>query len=324
MSPLPLFNPWLSPRERARLAAMAHAKPLADLLRGRAGKHGSSRHQSLDIAASLAYVQRVYTEYCRLLPGAPAGQRVLELGCGDSLAVGLCFLADGAAAVTCTDRFPSPDGGGGQAKRELLAAVLAQRGIAESELRPAENGLALGGRALEHRVGVAAEDLQSFFAPQSFDLIISRAVLEHVSDVAESLAQEARALAPGGRILHRVDLRGHGLSGQRHPLGFLTLPESYQKLNRAYGYPNRERLATYTSALTGCGLAVEKLLVTRSIEEPAELDPPLELENYQSALAPRALELVRQIRPSLPARFAGLPDWGLAITGFFLSAQKPA
>lgn len=320
-----MTSPWFSAREKARLALIHTAKPLADRLKGIKGSYGSSRHAGLGLEASLDYVRRVFADYRALLkPGGPAGARVLELGCGDSQAVALAFLCAGAASVVCTDKFASPGSPQGRSSEErLLAALLVSRGYAGSDLARQGEGFAFRGRPLDHRVGVAAESLGEIFPPNSLDLIVSRAVLEHISDLEESMAQQARVLAPGGRILHRVDLRSHGLSEDRHPLGLLTLPKAYDKLNRRYGYPNRRRLRDYRTALQAAGLRLQRVLVTRSLDKKEELADPPELSQFLSQPPQKALELVRAIKSDLQAPFSEMIDSELAVSGIFLLAEKP-
>jgi SAM-dependent methyltransferase len=90
----------------------------------------------------------------------------------------------------------------------------------------------------EERAGAAAERGLSVvqaaserlpFAASSFDLILSHEVLEHVADDRSSMAEAARALRPGGRLVLFVPNRGypfetHGIYwGGRYHFGNIPL-----------------------------------------------------------------------------------------------------
>ena len=64
----------------------------------------------------------------------------------------------------------------------------------------------------------------------SFQVIVSRAVLEHVFDVPAAWSSMDALLAPGGSMLHKVDFRNHGLYSSRHPLAYMKVPPSLWSL----------------------------------------------------------------------------------------------
>src|SRR4029077_4841255 len=85
------------------------------------------------------------------------------------------------------------------------------------------------------------------------DLVISRAVLEHVDDLAATFADMASALRPGGIAVHQVDLKSHGLH-QRNPLDFLSWPPALWRLMYSHkGVPNRWRVTHYRELLRKTG-----------------------------------------------------------------------
>lgn len=139
------------------------------------------------------------------------GRRILEYGPGNVPGVALLLIAHGAASVVCVDRFPmvSPS-------RENLAILwcLLESLEGEQRARAAECFRVRGDPAsgfIEERVRyqVAAGGLSGL--EQAVDLVLSRAVLEHVSDLNATFADMYCALIPGGICLHQVDLKSHGL-----------------------------------------------------------------------------------------------------------------
>ncbi len=103
------------------------------------------------------------------------GDRVLDVGVGPGL-----LLADIAAAVTS-------------------AGSVAGTDISESMLRLAAGRM---GEAGPPRVVLALADATSLpFGDAEFDAIVSTQVLEYVLDVPAALAEAARVLKPGGRML---------------------------------------------------------------------------------------------------------------------------
>jgi len=124
--------------------------------------------------------ERFATQRRELL--APAHGRVLEIGVGSGL-----NLPHYGAQVTRVDGVdPNPG-----------MQVLAERLLATGEVRP--------GLAVElHETG--AEELP--FADASFDFAVSTWTLCSVGDVGRVLAEVARVLVPGGRLLYLE----HGLA----------------------------------------------------------------------------------------------------------------
>lgn len=261
-------------------------------------------------AASLAdYFWRCFDDY-RVQLGLSAedyraflaGRRVLEYGPGDILGVALLFHAHGAEEVECVDRFPLERvsefnaavyraliQGLPPALRERAAAAFVRTGDPSSGLRP---------EAVRYRVtpdGLAGR-------AGAFDLVVSRAVLEHVNSLEATLADIAKTLAPGGVSVHNVDLRSHNLDRDR-PYDFLTWPEPLYRLMYSHkGFPNRWRPDVYRALLARSGLVV------RSIEATGRLSPTD----------------VERIRGRVAAPLRGASDDDLSWLGFWMVLEKPA
>ncbi len=304
---------------RARMAAR----------RGVPESTSGSTHETFATGESLDYIDRVFADYCeygRLDAGALSGARILELGPGDNFGVALRFLAAGASLITCVDKFASRRDESHQ--RRIYEALFerldpAQRQGLGGVLAP--DGVRIAGDRLQIVEGVAGEELADAFETGSFDLIVSRAVLEHLYDTDAALDAMDAVLAPGGVMLHKVDFRDHGMftDGGMHPLTFLTVPDGlYALMSRSSGRPNRRLGDWYRAKLAELGYE-SQLLVTHFVGEPSEVLPHRDQADPATEVHGGALELVRSIRSRLAPRFEPLSDPDLATDGIFIVARKP-
>ncbi len=295
-----LFDDW---RARRRLAA--------DELATESG----TRHKNLDIDASLAYVERVYGDYLTYGGLDRFSGTIAEIGPGDSFAVALRILGGGADHVHAIDRWISRRDAEAQ---QRIYAMLAER----HELghlfdgAPAEETI----RNLTYHAGQPAE---TFFRESGlrFDAILSRAVMEHLYDPLAALNDMAQSLAPGGVMIHRIDLRDHGMFAGHHPLTFLTLPDGlHRNMTRGAGRPNRFLAPSYRAWLEGSGLS-GSIAVSRLAGVDREQNPA-PWEALDTGVQAQALNCVRTIRPQLAKRFKAMRDEDLAVVGLVLVAHK--
>jgi len=237
-------------------------------------------------ATNADYFHRCYLDYCTRLGRDPkagdalAGLQVLEYGPGDVLGVALLCIAHGSDRVVCVDRFPlerlSP------ANVAIYRALLeglpgAVRARAEAAFRvPGDPASGLDPARIEYRVTVDGTSGME----AAFDLILSRAVLEHVHDLPKLFADMRRALRPTGVALHQVDLKSHGLD-RSIPFDFLAWPAWLYALMYSHkGFPNRWRVGRYRRWAEAAGLDVRALepTGTLSAEELARVRPRLRPE----------------------------------------------
>ncbi len=227
------------------------------------------------------YFLACFDDYFTRLDVAPeridaflAGKRILELGPGDLLGVALLLYARGAESVDCIDRFDlerlTPANlaiyrlildrlEGGARERAVSAFV---DGRPERGLRPDAIRYMVGKDGLSGAVG-------------QYDLIVSRAVLEHVNDIGRTMRDIATALRPDGLSIHQVDLKSHGLD-RYQPFDFLTWPDSlYRAMYSHKGFPNRWRVDAYRAHATACGLRIRALEPTGQLsdEQVARIAP---------------------------------------------------
>lgn len=273
-------------------------------LTGQTGRGAAAEEAPDDIAG---YFRDCVDAYFERLGVAPADvpayldQKVLmEYGPGDLPGVAALMVAKGARKVYCVDRFPllklSPKNarvvagllsGCSEAERARLRACL---------LNPDDPAAGFAPDRIEYLVRPGG--LSGLIS--AIDLVISRAVLEHVDDLEATFADMVGAMRPGAVAIHQVDLRSHGLH-KAHRLDFLAWSdELWQRMYSAKGVPNRRRIDTYRRIVAG--LPVDVLQCT-----PTTLATPQE---------------VAAVRPLLAAPFRHLGDDDLRWLGFWLVLRK--
>jgi hypothetical protein len=248
---------------------------------------------------------------------------VLELGPGEDFCMALRFLAAGAEHVTCIDRFSfDVDPGWSREVYRLLLDDLGHDGRRRiAGLVSDEGELRVDRERLDVIQDAGIEEGAARVRPRMYDLIVSLAVLEHVYDVPASFRAMDTLLVPGGRMVHQVDLRDHGMftAGGRHPLEFLTIsPRVYRLMTSHTGAPNRERIGTYRALIDELGHEAT-IKVTHIAGVAEQLDPYRE----KIELEPPVAHSIEAVRSRLAPAFAGLPLEDLAATGIVISSKKP-
>ena len=107
--------------------------------------------------------------------------------------------------------------------------------------------------------------------PRAFDLINSTSVLEHVPPDALSrvVAGLADALAPGGVMIHHVDLKDHW-DLYRDPLRFLSADEPFEPRRDADARGSGLRKSDYLAAFAPC-IELDTRVVFEERVDPARL-----------------------------------------------------
>lgn len=216
------------------------------------------------------------------------GKRVIEYGPGDLPGVGLLLAGFGAQSVLCVDRFPLVQFGDHQLKTiSAIASVLpddeCRRRMWSCFVDPRDPDAALGVGPLQYsvsRCGLVGGRAKA-------DIVLSRAVLEHVHDLSAIFRDIAHSLGPNGISVHKVDLKSHGLH-RHHRLDFLTWPEALWRVMFSHkGAPNRLRVDSYRAAALAANLVVERL-------DPCEVADASEVQQIRSYLARPFRELSEQ------------------------------
>lgn len=282
-----------------------------------------STHASLGIDESVAYIEQVVADYLRyagVQTAHLAGKHVLEVGPGDNLGVALSLIAKGAASVTCLDRFqPLRD--------ERQNAAIYRRLVdqfSEEEQERVQNIILWKqdiARFSSDRIvsiyGFPVEKAAEKIGGRKFDIIASRAVLEHVSNLKAAWESMVCLLQPLGEMWHKIDFRNHGKFDQFHPLYFLTLSEAMWKLLTSPDPTlNRERFPTYRRLAEGA-FRSSSYYITHVLQG-GELHPHKQRLSFGTDYGNIELEKVTEIRPRLDRRFSELSDEDLLASGIFL------
>lgn len=218
--------------------------------------------------------------------GLFASRTILELGPGDTKALGLIALLRGAASYHGSDAFDIQS-----RDRSYLD------GIYGPILRDEGNTMGLQeahGKLAKCKVLASPRSEHGSRVP--YDLVVSRAVLEHVSDL-DALFDDLRAVTtPDAVLIHKVDLRSHGIE-RDNPLDFLMFPPLvYKAMSSKLGRPNRVRADDYLRLGPRHGFQTIYAAATRSIDK----------------------RLVQEARPFLSRPFRNLSNDNLSTIGLWL------
>jgi SAM-dependent methyltransferase len=296
-----------------RVRAFRHSLGLVD-------SNSGTTHFSLSLDESIAYVVEVFDDYKQSSGVEKFHGKVAEVGPGDNCGVALLFLANGCERVDLADRF--------YARRDTQHHSLIYQRLVEEhpELRnickkyPPANESDFDGI---HRYYGQEASAESFFRNHGpYDFIVSRAALEHVMSPLSALTSMTNALKTGGLLLHKVDLRDHGMfSPNFHELQFLEVPAwLYPGMTRGSGRPNRILVHQYRETLKKEKLAFS-IGVTR-LAGVGEILPHRPYEQIPQEMRQKSLDYIRSVRPRFASCFKSVSDEDLSVAGFFLVAKK--
>jgi SAM-dependent methyltransferase len=287
-----------------------------------------STHEFWSLEKSVDYinlVHREYVEYSGLGPEAFRGTRILEVGPGDNFGVALKFLAGGANQVVCLDKFYSERNAEQQTRiyQELRNQLSPDEARVFDECITLNGDIVLNEERLKYIYGHGVEEADQILEAGSFDFIVSRAVMHNVYDVERGFEAMDRLLAPGGQMLHKIDMSDENMFSSRgmHPLTFLTIPERiYYLMTSDSGKPNRKLIGDYRNQVKKRGYE-SKILITAVLDggllvpHKEQIEPGVDFGN-------KTLSLINEIRPKLAWPYRERSDAELAATGIFLVATK--
>ncbi len=287
-----------------------------------------STHEFWSLDKSVSYIELVYREYIKYSgqdAAAFRGSRILEVGPGDNFGVALKFLTAGAAKVVCLDKFYSER----NLDQQTRIYLELKKQLSPEEVRVFDECIKLDGEIdlnperLQYIYGHGIEEADQILEPGTFDFILSRAVIHNVYDIERGFEAMDRLLAPGGYMLHKIDLSDENMFSSRgmHPLTFLTIPERiYYLMASDSGKPNRKLIGDYREQMLKRGYET-KIWVTAVLGE-GPLVPHKENIEPGVDYSEKTVSLINQIRPRLAAPYRHRSDTELATTGIFLIAAK--
>ena len=218
-------------------------------------------HSRFSLSESLSYINDTFNNYLKyggITKEDIQGSRILEIGPGDNLGVALKFLAAGARQVVCVDKFISKRDL--EQEREIYLTLRDELGADEIAVFDTvvnlNDGIEINPDKLTRLHGKGIEEAAAVLESESFNLIVSTAVLEHLYDTDAALSAMDALLAPGAVMIHEIDFRDHGMFSEagHHPLTFLTIPDTlYSRMTRDSGKPNRRLLPYYKRKMSAMG-----------------------------------------------------------------------
>ena len=288
-----------------------------------------STHTGRSLSESLAYINQVFNDYLTY-SGIPLSllreKRILEIGPGDNIGVALKFLIAGAQQVVCLDKLYSKR----DARQQYKIYLEMRKHFDDRERHIYDSIISLNGditinaEKLKYVHGAGIEEADKILEPGSFDLIVSRAVLEHLHDPDAAFSVMNRLLKSGGHMIHKIDFSDHGLFSDKgfHPLTYLTIPDPiYKLMTYDSGKPNR-RLFTYYRQKMAEFKYDSKILITRLLGTDDKIDPHRETLLPGVDYPESSISLIRDIRPRLQNGFKDMSDEDLVVQGIFLVAKK--
>ncbi len=312
-----------------RYEFMARIRHAFKITRSRLG----NRHGDFTTDKSIEYIDYVFKgSYSRLAgldPSFYSGKRILEIGPGDNLGVALMFIASGASQVICLDRFYSDR----EPEKEIqIYKAIRERLTEEEKARfdsavSFETGLSFNKERINYIHGIPFEETETIFEPESFDSIVSTAVLEHIYKPEKALVTMDRLLKPGGMMIHDIDFRDHDVFSKQglHPLTFLTIhPFVYSLMSKYNGKPNRKRLSFYVNIWKRINYKVT-IFRTRIMGSPDLIMPLREKFIYNTDYTDKTIASITGIRPKLAKEFRSIEDDDfLTGTALIITIKPPA
>jgi len=182
-----------------------------------------------NIAACVTYDRKIAQIYLQHVD--VRGKRVLELGPGSDLGVGILLVQAGAQSYVGVDRNPLVG--------DLSAPVHA----------------ALGGVSNNIRYEVVPDfKFAARLGEAQVDVVVSNAAFEHFDDVPDVARQLAAVVKPGGKLSAHIDLKTHSRwIRDKDPANIYRYPRWLYGLFHFPGQPNRLRPADYRQAFIDAG-----------------------------------------------------------------------
>mgnify|MGYP001177627668 CR=1 FL=1 len=197
--------------------------------------NSGTAHSKMSVQESTDYIQTVFHDYKSIAGIERFHGKIAEIGPGDSNGVSLMMIDDGASSVDLVDKYYSNRDE--EHEKNVLFNLLPE------SFEHHQN-------KVKRYYGKQASSESFFETNKGYSFIVSRAVLEHVDDPLLSLKSMYNALSNGGVLIHKADLRDHGMFSNYnlHELTFLKIPKwLYSSITSNTGRPNRVMADEYVS-----------------------------------------------------------------------------
>jgi SAM-dependent methyltransferase len=200
-------------------------------------------------------------------------KKILEIGPGPDLLLGLLFLEAGGASYQAIDYFSvlsAPIYFYENLKKSLSAPralTAVDQIIASLSEKLAINYPLISYQILKIENIAEEKSLNNDFA--KYDFIFSKDVLEHVENLDNAFQAMFKILENNGVMIHKIDFQTHtSFIQETDPLNFLRYNDYiYKKLVKFKGGPNRWRLPELISIAERTGFKIEKIYIDKEINE---------------------------------------------------------
>lgn len=278
-------------------------------------------HLVRPVADSVAYIDQVHRDYRYYGNIDHLHGRVAEIGPGDNCGVGLLMLDEGCETIDLVDRFYCKRDPVRQ--KEIYRALLERRPSLKRRLVSANLSDDTSFPGIQWHYGEQAA-AETFFNDKSntYDFILSRAVLQSLYDPLTALGAMVNALRPNGVLLHKVDLSDLGMfTPNFNELKYFEVPDSlYRLMTRNSGRANRVLVNQYRDAMSRPDLDTT-ILVTR-LAGVGVIGPHLPYAEISEALRAKSLAYVRSVKSRFAQSLRTLSDEDLSVAGIFIVSRK--
>ena len=278
-------------------------------------------HSDLSLEESLDYIENVFADYQRISNIPQFSGKIAELGPGDSAGVGLMFLAHGAEQVDLADRFYSRRSH--EAHEKVYRSLAAKYPVLDKILATAKFNQFESLPNLKRYYGTKASGEAFFDENRGYNVIVSRSVLEHVDQPQVVLCKMYKALNVGGVLIHKVDLRDHGMyTPYSESVKFLELPQwLYRIMTYGSGYPNRFLFHDYKKTLLELDPKSEFYIAgLHGIDE--DMSVGYKLEDIPIQWKQHSIDFIEKHRFKFSAIFKNVASEELMVSSFFFVSRK--
>jgi len=302
---------------------------------GSAVSRCGATHSVMNTEESVDYINTVvsdYMHYGNLCPADIKDKVILEIGPGDNLGVALKLISLGARKVIALDKFYSCRSYESQSK--IYNALRNTLNPLEQELFDSalltnaahRNTHTFNKDKIDYVYGCGIDNnrCRQYFKKGAFDIILSRASLEHIRDIDNAFENMDYAFRQGGLQIHKIDLRDHNIftSAGMHPFTFLTVPENIWRRMTCYSAgPNRKLINYYKEKMDKFDY-IYRFLIAVVAGRDTEIVPHKEKLEYGRDYSNREIQLIESIRPRLLGEFRDLGRDELLPSALCLVAQK--
>ncbi|MUG98981.1 methyltransferase domain-containing protein [Scytonema sp. UIC 10036] len=292
---------------------------------GQSESDSGSTHSMFSEKESVHYIEEVFTDY-KLYGSVDNFDGIAaEVGPGDNCGVALLMRLDGCKQIDLVDRYLSYRKS--EQQNKVYQALSQRHTIDIFKEKEVWDDRALVG--IDWKIGQAAEVYFKQCAKNSgeiYDFIVSRAVLEHLYNPIDALKYMVDCLKSGGKMLHKVDLRDHGMfTPNHHELKFLEVPSSiYPLMVQNSGRPNRilaHRYRQFLEEMKSLGTIDYSFLVTH-LGDVGEITPYCNFDDIELGKQKRAIAFVEKHRQNIASEFCDVSSQDIAISGIFLCIIK--